>query len=322
MERKRCEDMKPPVSVIIPVFNREAFVERTLMSVLHQYYRPIELVVVDNGSTDGSLERCRRFAAEHEDKDFTVKVFTEEKRGAAAARNKGFLLAKGTYVTFFDSDDIMSPDFLSSMEEILERQPMADFVMARTRMTRADGSSFVRTAWKDASPAQHILTGMLNTQSWMARRTFFLLSGAWDEQLTTWDDYELGLRLLLQAQRVEWCDKVFHQIMLHEESQTGPSFSATLDACLLALKKMNKVVEDISDDIQRQDCRNALYVRARTLMGWLRHEKNDEGKEKVDEWAASLQPDKRTRRVAAFLEWYTAKGFRGAWRFAKSLCIR
>ena len=314
--------MRPLVSVVIPVFNREAFVERSLMSVFRQDYRPIELVVVDNSSTDRSLECCRYFAARHEDKDFIVKIVIERKKGASAARNKGVEIATAPFIAFFDSDDLMSSDYLSSMMEVFAGAPQMELAVARTRMVRADGSSFVRTAWKNASPAHHILTGMVNTQSWVARRTFFLQTGWWDEGLSTWDDYELGLRLLLKAKCVGWTDKVFHQILLHEESQTGASFSDRLSGCLKALRKMDAVVEDIRDAALRQDCRNALYVRARTLIGWLRHEHDGQGQQLVRTWIGALNPDTRTRCVAGFMEWFTAKGFRGAWRIAKMLCIR
>lgn len=314
--------MKPSVSVIIPVFNREAFVERTLTSVFQQDYRPVELVVVDNSSTDRSLECCRCFAASHEDKDFIVKIAIERKKGASAARNKGVEIATAPFIAFFDSDDLMSSGYLSSMMEAFAASPQTELAVARTRMMCADGSSFVRAAWKDASPAHHILTGMVNTQSWVARRSFFLQTGWWDEGLSTWDDYELGLRLLLQAKCVGWTDQVFHQILLHEESQTGASFSATLGGCLTALTKMNAVVEDIRDAALRQDCRNALYVRARTLIGWLRHEHDEQGRQQVKTWIGTLKPDARTRRVAGFIEWFTAKGFRGGWRIARKLCIR
>ena len=95
--------MSPLISVIVPVYNKEKYVAECLNSILNQTYSNIEVIIIDDGSTDKSLEICMRYAEE----DKRVKVFPQENGGPSAARNKGLDNAKGEYVAFVDADDIL-----------------------------------------------------------------------------------------------------------------------------------------------------------------------------------------------------------------------
>lgn len=83
--------MREIMSIVVPVFNREKWIEKMFLSVREQTYRPLRLILVDNGSTDSSLSVCHRLKSEYETDDFTVDVLQELKRGANAARNNGIL---------------------------------------------------------------------------------------------------------------------------------------------------------------------------------------------------------------------------------------
>ncbi len=95
---------KPKVSIIIPVYNTEHFVEEAIMSVLNQTLTEIEVIVVNDGSTDDSLEVIKKLA----DTDPRIKVFSQKNQGQSVARNLGLSIAKGEYIYFMDSDDIIS----------------------------------------------------------------------------------------------------------------------------------------------------------------------------------------------------------------------
>lgn len=103
------------VSIIVPVYNRAHTLPRLFASLQAQLYHPLEIVLVDNNSTDTSLEICQAFAQANASDELSIQVTQENTPGAAAARNKGLSIAKGEFVSFFDSDDEMSPDFISSM---------------------------------------------------------------------------------------------------------------------------------------------------------------------------------------------------------------
>ena len=99
----------PLVTYIVPIFNRERVLRRMLSSVVRQSYRPMELVLVDDGSNDGSWSCIQKFAGECAKYDFLVRSTRHDHVGVAASRNVGMALASGDFVGFLDSDDWIPP---------------------------------------------------------------------------------------------------------------------------------------------------------------------------------------------------------------------
>jgi len=215
------------LSVIIPVRNRASVVGRTLQSVAAQTVPPAELILVDNGSTDGTAEVLRRFAQSHP--SLHVTVAAEPQPGACAARNRGLAMARGEWVAFFDSDDVMHPTLLESyLHCICRHGGNVDVVMAQGRIIGTDGRQLRRMpVFASDCLAQHVLHGMLSTQCYAARRSLVTAAGGWDTTLPRWQDYELGGRLLLKGARVAVAGGgVLVDVMRSgEASITGTSFS-------------------------------------------------------------------------------------------------
>ena len=107
--------MSELVSVIIPVYNVKPYLTRCLASIVGQTYKNLEILVIDDGSTDGSSEICDRFAAE----DVRIRVFKTENCGLSAARNLGLEHAKGTSIVFVDSDDYAEPEMIQRLHEAI-----------------------------------------------------------------------------------------------------------------------------------------------------------------------------------------------------------
>ena len=105
------------VSVIIPVYNVENYVEKTLKSVINQTYKDLEIIVIDDGSTDRSPEIVDRIAQTDE----RIRVVHAKNGGVSAARNKGLDIAKGRYIGFVDSDDYIEPDMYEKMVDAAEK---------------------------------------------------------------------------------------------------------------------------------------------------------------------------------------------------------
>ena len=100
----------PLVSILIPLYNAEVYIAQTLDNCLAQTYPNIEIIVVDDGSTDGSLVIAQRYEAEHDN----IKVLTQPNSGATRARNLAFEHAKGEYIQYLDADDLMSSNKIAS----------------------------------------------------------------------------------------------------------------------------------------------------------------------------------------------------------------
>lgn len=105
--------MEKKVSIIIPVYNVIEYLETAVNSVRNQTYENVEIILVDDGSVDGSGELCNRFAAE----DSRIKVLHQENRGVVAARGHGIAQATGEYISFVDGDDYIEPDMVKSLIE-------------------------------------------------------------------------------------------------------------------------------------------------------------------------------------------------------------
>ena len=109
-------ETNPLISVVIPLYNVEDYLEQCLSSVLSQTYDPFEVICIDDGSTDATGSLLDAIA----DSDNRIKVHHSQNAGLSEARNKGADLAQGTYVTFVDADDFVSPYYLSALSEAME----------------------------------------------------------------------------------------------------------------------------------------------------------------------------------------------------------
>jgi len=218
------------VTIIIPVYNRAAVVPTTLQTVLAQTHRPLQVVLVDNDSTDGSRQVLEDFRQEHDSEDFRVIVTSASHHTAGAARNRGMKFATGEWVLFFDSDDLMEEglvgSYVETIEEAKERGVTLDLISARSTLIFPDGRQRQAPFHKRDLFANHILHGQLATQRYAVRREFFNKTDGWNINLPGWNDWELGLRLLLASPRVAYMGGKSRVIINHNgaDSITGTEF--------------------------------------------------------------------------------------------------
>jgi glycosyltransferase involved in cell wall biosynthesis len=218
------------VTVIIPVYNRATVVPATLQSVVAQTHRPLQVVLVDNNSTDDTLRVLDNFRKEHPGEGFNVVITNEEHHTAGAARNRGFEHATGEWVLFFDSDDLMDEHLVESYVKIIERAQkkgrQLDLISTRSTLIFPDGSQRQAPFHKRDLFAQHILHGQLATQRYAVRREFFAATDGWNINLPGWNDWELGLRLLLARPHVAFMGGKSRVTINHNgaDSITGTEF--------------------------------------------------------------------------------------------------
>lgn len=98
------------ISIVVPIYNIENYIGKCIESILHQTYKNFELLLINDGSTDNSLEVCKRYET-----DYRCMIFTKENGGLSDARNYGIARAKGKYITFIDGDDSISPLYLENL---------------------------------------------------------------------------------------------------------------------------------------------------------------------------------------------------------------
>ncbi len=125
--------MNQLISIIITVYNADTFLDRCLNSIINQTYRNLEIVLIDDGSTDGSGGICDAW----ESKDPRIKVLHTSNQGIAAARNCGLHIAHGDYIGFADPDDWVEPDMFEKLAGSLEQYPVSSIYLEHT--TGKDG---------------------------------------------------------------------------------------------------------------------------------------------------------------------------------------
>lgn len=252
------------VSIIIPVYNRADVVVRTLESVVSQSYRPIELLLVDNGSTDDTRVVLEQFKIDHSSDDFTVLVLDEPCRTAGAARNTGFDRSTGEWVMFFDSDDIMRPRLVERHMQLVEQNDgLLDITVVRRRFVDARGGSREGKIYKSDHLANHLLHSTLSTQAYCVRREFFASCGGWNAELPAWNDFELGLRLLLAGPRMAWHDgrPLVDVMSSGEGSITGTGFLAKAG-------QWEKSLEAMAEDVKSSELSSSTRTRLLNLLAY------------------------------------------------------
>nr|MBV6630660.1 glycosyltransferase family 2 protein [Oceanococcus sp. HetDA_MAG_MS8] len=193
--------MTPPeqakVTVIIPTHNRAHLLRRSVMSVLGQTHRDIELIVIDDASTDATPEVLGKI----DDSRLTVLRNTQN-HGAAAARNKGIAIASGQYLCFQDDDDYWLAEKIQRQLQALEKSPGTRWCLAAYVRLTAKGAVYVGGSFyeKQVDYTRGIGHGgpewsLITTPNWLVETALIREVGGFDERIHSWDDWELSLRI-------------------------------------------------------------------------------------------------------------------------------
>lgn len=183
------------VSVIIPFYNRVGLLKESVISVMNQTYKPIELILIDDHSTEKFDDR---FLKEHSSKDFRVKLIRNEKNlGPGLARETGRLIAKGDYFAYLDSDDFWHSNFLEKLVRYLEEHKDVGMAYSKTMLIRTAGN-FLRN--KNDQTFDHIMPILFDihgrpwaTGACVWKRDIVNKIGPWSDS-RIWEDYEYDVR--------------------------------------------------------------------------------------------------------------------------------
>jgi len=223
----------PGFSVIIAVYNGEQTIARAIRSVLDQSYSPHEVIVVDDGSSDGTAEQVKSFAG-------VVKYIYQQNAGVAAARNAGVEAAQGDWLAFLDADDYYYPERLRWQAELLQRDPGLDFMTGDFDYVRPDGSLIRRSmestpagrqlleltaGGNDAVMSGELLGGFVENHFGdthtlaMPKKTFQVLGG-YPVGVAVCEDVNLLIRLCARSARVGVVCRPMAAYVIHENSAT------------------------------------------------------------------------------------------------------
>jgi glycosyltransferase involved in cell wall biosynthesis len=225
--------MSARVSIVIPCCNAERWLAATLDSALAQTAAGIEIVVVDDGSTDGS----RAVAARHADRG--VRLIAQPNRGASAARNAGLAATSGRWVQFLDADDLLAPDKIARQLALLSTRPDLRLVAGAWARFAADPAAAdfrPLPVGRELSGVEflqlHYETGaMMHPAAWLAERALLDETGPWNESLSLNDDGEYFARVMLAAPRFGFAAEARSYYRTgHTRSLSGRKDPAALDS--------------------------------------------------------------------------------------------
>ncbi|HEY9646792.1 MAG TPA: glycosyltransferase [Chroococcidiopsis sp.] len=233
----------PTISVIIPVYNGEKTIQATIQSVLDQTFADFELLVIDDGSTDRTLEVVAQIT------DPRLKVLSFPNRGVAVSRNLGFQHSSGAFISFIDADDLWTPDKLEAQLQQLENHPQAAIAYSWTNCID-DRGKFLRQCsyvhWSGDVLPQLLLDDFIGSGSnVMIRREAYAEVGGFDQQLTNAQDTDLWLRL---AARYHFVNVPSPQILYRISQQSMSSNLLGLEASNLTV--IERAFAQAPDDLQ------------------------------------------------------------------------
>ena len=268
-QTKAKESRTPRVSVVIPTYNRRSYIQESLQSVLNQNFSGFEVIVVDDGSTDGTDEVIRPFL----DKIFFIR---QENKGAAVARNVGVRNARGACVAFMDSDDVSAPQHLQILYDFLERNPDCAMVVGNgaylegkfhSRDTVISPEKAKRLEEQGVTVKDLFDGRVVRLQGTMARKTTLEEVGLLDEWFRLSYDLDLSLRLI-KNHRIGFVNEVVYLYRKHGGNISADDELRSREN-LRALEKLMADYPEAVDLIGRRSffqlCAHRYYRLAKAL---------------------------------------------------------
>jgi glycosyltransferase involved in cell wall biosynthesis len=258
----------PLVSILIPTYNAQEWIGDTIASALAQTWPRKEIIIVDDGSKDNSLDIARRYASK------SVHVVSQENQGAAAARNTAFSHSQGDYIQWLDADDLLAVDKIHKQLEIAERLSDPHILLSSSWarfMYRQEVAEFKPTQlWQDLSSVDWILAKWshhlhMQTATWLVSRELTESAGPWNTKLLGDDDGEYFSRVVLRSKGIRFAPdaRVYYRVVgTNRLSYIGRS-NAKLDAQLQSMVLQVAYVRSVEDSPR---VRNAIVQYLQT---WL-----------------------------------------------------
>jgi glycosyltransferase involved in cell wall biosynthesis len=286
---------EPGLSVVIPTYNRADLLGEAIDSVLAQDWPELELIVVDDGSTDETPEVLAGYGDR-------LRVIRQENAGESAARNTGILEARREFVALLDSDDYWLPGKLERQMEQLSGEPSLDgSFTAYTRIGDVPQEDVVLDGWEgtQADALEHLLIGCrINTSTAIVRRSALIDVGLYDVTLRCAQDYDLWLRLAVRGYRMAYVPEPLATYRIH-------GGAVSLDAELVNTST-ERVLERLFDSGALPDevqARRDFYLARRYLNSACFYLETGAGSAAADSIAKAARTRPASIRPGWFLIW-------------------
>ncbi len=266
--------MTPLVSILIPAYNAAEWLADTLESALAQTWPKIEIIVVDDGSVDQTLQIAKRYESRN------VGVISQANLGASVARNAAFAISQGDYIQWLDADDLLEPDKIAKQVETLKDCPSrltllsgawAEFIHRKRK------AQFVPTAlWCDLPPLEWLLRKMgrnleMQTDNWLVSRELSVAAGPWDHRLWRDNDGEYFCRVIMASDGIRFvpdAKSYYRRAGFTSVSYIGRS-NKKLESYLLSMKLHIHYLRSLEDSERtRLTCLKYIETNVHQFYPW------------------------------------------------------
>lgn len=258
------------VSIIIPCYNVEHYIVETLSFAVNQSYKDIEIICVDDGSTDGTVDRIKEFIAET---SVSIHLITQENIGACSARNIGISNASGTYFQFLDGDDLILRDKIRDQIELVLLNDLPDLVIGSYRRINEKGEVLSENYYSDKSNSNVwislLRTDLGITSSNLFKRELFDTGISWQVDLKSSQEYKLMFEILKKGGRIIFDSKINTDIIVRQEGSISQTNQA--EKWLRYVKLRVEILEYLDSNnipYPKSEGKQILFDAIRTLYAY------------------------------------------------------
>lgn len=261
------------VSVIVPIYNVEAYLERCVESILQQTYKHIEIILVDDGSPD----RCGSMCEDYAKKDNRIKVLHKKNGGLSDARNAGLEMAKGKYVLFVDSDDLIKKELVESCVQTAEKNSsdivIFDFNRVEENEEIVTTMEIEKSGTYTLESEPRILFGSPSAVNKLFRRDLFIKTGIRFPVGKYYEDLGTIPKLLLLADKIDYIKESYYDYMIRSGSiMTAAKFEKNYEDRtemlngILDFYKEKNVYEKFYKELEYLAVLNGYFAPSRDLI--------------------------------------------------------
>lgn len=261
------------VTVVIPTYNRATTINEAIESVLNQSYKKIEILICDDFSTDHTVEKVNELFKEHNN----IRVISrkDKLKGANAARNLGITEARGDYIVFLDSDDILIKDSIYNRIKIFEEYPEIDMVYGNCII---NGKVCEFDKIQNFNQKKYLMEelSLCNFSVMMVKKNVFDVCSLLDTHLKSWQDDGLVLELNKHNKKMYHCGCAVDENRLSKNSITS-NYWNLYEGCRCIVKRYKK------DILREKSVFRFVLWKMRILLNWFRA-KEQTGKNSIEKW--------------------------------------
>lgn len=217
------------ISVIVPIYNNAKYLNDCINSILIQSYKNIEIILIDDGSSDNSLDICYQYAKS----DKRIIVYSQKNQGVSSARNRGISIAKGNYISFVDADDYIDSEMYQSLLNVMYLNQVDCCVMAQYNMQKYGKSLIKKDIIDNKNALEELNLLRLPTSVWAYfYKSDIIKKNKFDEKIYFFEDFKFNFDYLVDSKRIAIVNNGYYHYRNNNDGANAKSNIFERSSCL------------------------------------------------------------------------------------------